>query len=75
MPHGTSLAAAKIHVFIKLPNTTTSMTTGWLDLGTATANDAAQLNNFDGCFVGTVPAGGLEINSDTHEATLVTQTV
>ena len=75
VPHGTSRTATKIHVFIKLPNTTTSMTTGWLDLGTATANDAAQLDNFDGCYVGTVPAGGLEINNDDHEATLVTQTV
>jgi hypothetical protein len=72
---GTSLAAAKIHVFVKLPNTTTAMTTGWLDLGSATANDAAQLNDFDGCYVGTPPGAGLEINNDTHEGTLVTQTV
>ncbi len=43
--------------------------------GSATANDAAQLNNFDGAYVGTPPAGGLEINSDTHEGTFVTQTV
>jgi hypothetical protein len=51
------------------------MSTGWLDLGTATANDPAQLNDGDGAFVGTPPAGGLEINSDTHEGTFVTQTV
>ena len=51
------------------------MNTGWLDLGSATANDAAQLNNFDGAYVGTPPGGGLEINNDTHEGTFVTQTV
>tara|TARA_R110002020_G_scaffold54242_1_gene151441 strand:+ start:143 stop:415 length:273 start_codon:yes stop_codon:yes gene_type:complete len=62
-------------VFVKLPNTSASKKTGWLDLGAATANDAAQLNDFDGAYVGTPAAGGLEINNDSHEATLVTQTV
>jgi len=62
-------------VFVKLPTTSTAMTTGWLDLGSATANDPAQLNNLDGAFVGTPDPGGLEINNDTHEGTFVTQTV
>ena len=75
VPSSTSLSTTNIHVFVKLPNTSTSKTTGWLDLGSATANDPAQLGNFDGCYVGTPPGGGLEINNDSHEATLVTQTV
>jgi hypothetical protein len=75
VPYTTALSSTKIRVFVKLPTTSTAMSTGWLDLGSATANDAAQLNNFDGAYVGTPPAGGLEINSDTHEGTFVTQTV
>ena len=74
-PSSTALSSTNIHVFMKLPTTSTAMETGWLDLGVATANDPAQLSDFDGAYVGTVPGGGLEINSDTHEATLVTQTV
>jgi hypothetical protein len=75
VPYTTALSSTNIRVFVKLPTTSTAMSTGWLDLGSATANDAAQLNNFDGAYVGTPPAGGLEINSDTHEGTFVTQTV
>ena len=75
VPSSTALSPTNIHVFVKLPTTSTSMNTGWLDLGSATANDAAQLNNFDGAYVGTPPGGGLEINNDTHEGTFVTQTV
>lgn len=75
VPATTALSSTNIHVFVKLPTTSTAMSTGWLDLGTATANDPAQLNDGDGAFVGTPPAGGLEINSDTHEGTFVTQTV
>ncbi len=75
VPSTTALSSTNIHVFVKLPTTSTAMATGWLDLGSATANDAAQLNDFDGAYVGTPPAGGLEINSDTHEGTFVTQTV
>ena len=75
VPSTTALSTTNIHVFVKLPNTSASKTTGWLDLGAATANDPAQLSNFDGAYVGTPPAGGLEINNDDHEATLVTQTV
>ena len=72
---GTALAAAKIHVFVKLPTTSTAKETGWLDLAIASANDETQLNDGDGCYVGTVPGAGLSINSDTHEGTFVTQTV
>ena len=75
VPSSTALSTTRIHVFVKLPNTSASKKTGWLDLGAATANDAAQLNDFDGAYVGTPAAGGLEINNDSHEATLVTQTV
>jgi hypothetical protein len=75
VPSTTALSTTNIHVFVKLPTTSTAMSTGWLDLGAATANDPAQLNDGDGAYVGTPPAGGLEINSDTHEGTFVTQTV
>ncbi len=75
VPSSTALSTTNIHVFVKLPNTSASKTTGWLDLGAATANDPAQLSNFDGCYVGTPAAGGLQIDNDSHEATLVTQTV
>jgi hypothetical protein len=75
VPATTALSATNIRVFVKLPTTSTAMTTGWLDLGSATANDPAQLNNLDGAFVGTPDPGGLEINNDTHEGTFVTQTV
>ena len=75
VPATTALAATKIHVFVKLPNTSTSMASGWLDLAVATANDPAQLNNGDGAFVGTVPGAGLSINGGAHEGTFVTQTV
>ena len=75
VPASTSLAASKIHVFVKLPTTSTAMETGWLDLAIATANDPAQLNNGDGAFVGTVPGAGLSINGGAHEGTFVTQTV
>ena len=75
VPSTTGLSSTNIHVFVKLPTTSTAMSTGWLDLGAATANDPAQLNDFDGAYVGTPPAGGLEINNDTHEGTFVTQTV
>ena len=75
VPSTTALSSTRIHVFVKLPTTSTAMATGWLDLGAATANDAAQLNDFDGAYVGTPPAGGLEVNNDTHEGTFVTQTV
>jgi hypothetical protein len=75
VPATTALAASKIHVFVKLPNTSTSMASGWLDLAVATANDPAQLNNGDGAFVGTVPGAGLSINGGAHEGTFVTQTV
>jgi len=74
-PSTTALSSTKIHVFVKLPTTSTGKATGWLDIGSATASDPAQLNDFDGAYVGTPPAGGLEINNDTHEATFVTQTV
>ena len=75
VPYTTALSSTRIHVFVKLPTTSTAMATGWLDLGAATANDPAQLNNFDGAYVGTPAAGGLEVNNDTHEGTFVTQTV
>jgi len=75
VPASTGRSATNIHVFVKLPTTSTGKSTGWLDLGAATANDPAQLDNLDGAYVGTPPAGGLEINNDTHEATFVTQTV
>jgi len=75
VPASTSLDATKIHVFVKLPTTSTAMATGWLDLALATANDPAQLNDGDGAFVGSVPGAGLSINGGSHEATLVTQTV
>ena len=75
VPSTTALSSTRIHVFVKLPTTSTAMATGWLDLGAATANDPAQLNDFDGAYVGTPAAGGLEVNNDTHEGTFVTQTV
>tara|TARA_B100000029_G_scaffold294940_1_gene288262 strand:- start:27635 stop:31894 length:4260 start_codon:yes stop_codon:yes gene_type:complete len=75
VPATTALSSTNIHVFVKLPTTSTGKATGWLDLGSATASDPAQLGDFDGAYVGTPPAGGLEINSDTHEGTFVTQTV
>ncbi|MHA2301378.1 MAG: hypothetical protein ACXACD_10535 [Candidatus Thorarchaeota archaeon] len=68
----TSLSATNIHVFVKLPTTTNSMETGWLDLGVASASDETQLNDGDGAYVGT--PGSLTINA-THEGTFVTQTV
>jgi hypothetical protein len=75
VPNTTALAAAKIHVFVKLPTTATAKETGWLDLGIASANDENQLSDNDGCYVGTVPGAGLGINGEDHEATFVTQTV
>jgi hypothetical protein len=75
VPGSTALTAAKIHVFIKLPTTSTGKATGWLDLGIASANDENQLSDGDGCFVGSVPAAGHSINGGTHEGTFVTQTI
>ena len=68
----TSLSTTNIHVFVKLPTTSNSKQTGWLDLGVASASDENQLNNGDGAFVGT--PSNLTINA-THEGTFVTQTV
>jgi hypothetical protein len=69
---GTSLSSTNIHVFVKLPTTSNSKQTGWLDLGVASASDESQLNDGDGAFVGT--PSNLTINT-THEGTFVTQTV
>jgi len=74
VPDSTSLAAAKIHMFVKLPTTSAGKATGWLDFAIASDNDETQLSDGDGCYVGTVPAAGLSINSDTHQGTFVTQT-
>ena len=68
----TSLSSTNIHVFVKLPTTSTSKATGWLDLAVASASDESQLNDNDGAFVGT--PSNLTINA-THEGTFVTQTV
>ena len=68
----TSLSSTNIHVFVKLPTTSTSKATGWLDLALASASDENQLNDNDGAFVGT--PSNLTINA-THEGTFVTQTV
>ena len=72
VPSTTSLSSTNIHVFVKLPTTSTSKATGWLDLAVASASDENQLNDNDGAFVGT-PLN-LTINA-THEGTFVTQTV
>ena len=72
VPSPTSLSSTNIHVFVKLPTTSTSKATGWLDLAVASASDENQLNDNDGAFVGT--PSNLTINT-THEGTFVTQTV
>jgi len=72
VPASTSLSSTNIHVFVKLPTTTNSMESGWLDLAVASASDDTQLNDGDGAYVGT--PGSLTINS-THQGTFVTQTV
>jgi len=72
VPASTSLSSINIHVFIKLPTTTNSMESGWLDLAVASASDDTQLNDGDGAYVGT--PGSLTINA-THQGTFVTQTV
>ena len=72
VPSTTSLSSTNIHVFVKLPTTSTSKATGWLDLAVASASDENQLNDNDGAFVGT--PSNLTINT-THEGTFVTQTV
>ena len=72
VPASTSLSSTNIHIFIKLPTTTNSMETGWLDLAVASASDDTQLNDGDGAYVGTPET--LTINA-THQGTFVTQTV
>ena len=72
VPSTTSLSSTNIHVFVKLPTTTNSKQTGWLDLAVASASDESQLNDGDGAYVGT--PSNLTINT-THEGTFVTQTV
>ena len=72
VPSTTGLSSTNIHVFVKLPTTSTSKATGWLDLAVASASDENQLNDNDGAFVGT--PSNLTINT-THEGTFVTQTV
>lgn len=72
VPSTTSLSSTNIHVFVKLPTTTNSKQTGWLDLAVASASDESQLNDGDGAYVGT--PSDLTINT-THEGTFVTQTV
>lgn len=72
VPSTTSLSSTNIHIFVKLPTTSNSKETGWLDLAVASASDENQLNDNDGAFVGT--PSNLTINS-THEGTFVTQTV
>ena len=72
VPSTTNLSSTNIHVFVKLPTTSTSKATGWLDLAVASASDENQLNDNDGAFVGT--PSNLTINT-THEGTFVTQTV
>lgn len=72
VPASTSLSSTNIHIFVKLPTTTNSMETGWLDLAVASASDDTQLNDGDGAYVGT--PGTLTINA-THQGTFVTQTV
>jgi hypothetical protein len=72
VPASTSLSSTNIHVFVKLPTTTNSKETGWLDLAVASASDENQLNDGDGAYVGT--PSNLTINA-THEGTFVTQTV
>jgi len=71
VPASTSLSSTNIHVFVKLPTTTNSMETGWLDLAVASASDETQLNDGDGAYVGT--PSNLTINA-THQGTFVTQT-
>jgi hypothetical protein len=71
VPASTSLSSTDIHIFVKLPTTTNSMETGWLDLAVASASDETQLNDGDGAYVGT--PGTLTINA-THQGTFVTQT-
>lgn len=72
VPASTSLSSTNIHIFVKLPTTTNSMETGWLDLAVASASDDTQLNDGDGAYVGT--PGTLTVNA-THQGTFVTQTV
>lgn len=72
VPASTALSSTNIHIFIKLPTTTNSMETGWLDLAVASASDDTQLNDGDGAYVGT--PGTLTVN-ETHQGTFVTQTV
>ena len=72
VPASTSLSSTNIHVFVKLPTTTNSMETGWLDLAVASASDDTQLNDGDGAYVGTPST--LTVNA-THQGTFVTQTV
>lgn len=72
VPASTSLSSTNIHIFVKLPTTSNSMETGWLDLAIASASDDTQLNDGDGAYVGT--PGTLTVNA-THQGTFVTQTV
>ena len=72
VPASTSLSSTNIHVYVKLPTTTNSKETGWLDMAVASASDENQLDDGDGAYVGT--PSSLTINA-THEGTFVTQTV
>ena len=59
----TSLTGDRFRVFLKLPTTSTSTATGYLDLATAFANGAYSDN--DGCFTGTFDSSLNATNTGT----------
>ena len=68
--HSTSIGSNnRIHVFVKLPTTGTSMQTGFMDL--ATSFSTGQTSDGDGCLVGALDSS---LNA-TNEVTFGTQSV
>ena len=57
----TSLSGNNIHVLIKLPTTSNSFETGWMDLAVAFATN--QTENGDGCLDGTLDSS---LNADNN---------
>tara|TARA_Y100000592_G_scaffold58458_1_gene91542 strand:+ start:7211 stop:11086 length:3876 start_codon:yes stop_codon:yes gene_type:complete len=64
---GTSLNSSRIHVLVKLPTTSNSQETGWMDL--ATAFSTGQTGDGDGCLVGSLDSS---LNA-TNEVTFGTE--
>jgi len=60
---GTSLSTSNIHVFLKLPTTTNSFETGWMDLATSFSTNQTADN--DGCLEGSLDSSLNATNTAT----------